>query len=290
MKKVEQVDLPVPLGIEVERQVHPRQFAREPLAFRIDGRPRVVLVQHLGVIAIDLLGVLAKEVKHALGLLAFERISAALAVGPGLDAEMLGRRDVELVIEDRIARRIFVDVGGAVADPLAGDEDRQLDVVLDLAHLERRRVAVAHEVVDQPPVLAHPLGALAVGDPRRLHDRPVIAHVIDDADEAVVQHRQRLIKDFLEFGHGRAPGLGAGGALRFDLFKLFRGEGHGCFRNGSVLQFRATGRRGQEKTRPPRPDPTLVRSGPARACACRRPFQWRRARIIFRSSGNRLWR
>src|SRR5947207_2589465 len=55
---------------------------------------------------------------------------------------MFRRRDVELVVEDRIARRIFVDVGGTVADPLPRDKDRQFDVILDLAHLERGRMAV----------------------------------------------------------------------------------------------------------------------------------------------------
>ena len=119
---------------------------------------------------------------------------------------MLGRRDVEFVVEDRIARRVFVDVGGAVADPLPRDEDRQFDVVLDLAHLERRRVAVPHQIVDQAAILADPLGAAAVGDARRLHDRGVVAHVVDDADEAVVEHRQRLVEDFLERRHGGAAG------------------------------------------------------------------------------------
>ena len=102
--------------------------------------------------------------------------------------------DVELAIEHRVAGRVLVDVGGAVPDPLPGDEDRQLHVQLELAHLERARVPVAHQVVDQAAVVADLLGAAAVGHPRRLHDRGVVAHVVDDADEAVVEDRERLVE------------------------------------------------------------------------------------------------
>ena len=119
---------------------------------------------------------------------------------------MLGGRDVEFVVEDRIAGGVFVDVGGAVADPLPRDKDRQFDVVLDLAHLERRRVPVPHQIVDEAPVLADPPGAAPVGDARRLHDRAVVAHVVDDPDKAVVEHRQGLVEDFLQRRHGGAAG------------------------------------------------------------------------------------
>ena len=68
-----------------------------------------------------------------------------------------------------------------MADPLARDENRQFDVELDLAHLERRGVPVAHQIADQAGILLHPPGAAAIGDAGRLHDRGVVAHVVDDA-------------------------------------------------------------------------------------------------------------
>ena len=94
----------------------------------------------------------------------------------------------------RIAGGIFVHVGGAVADPLPRHEDRQLHVVFDLAHLERRGVPVPHQVADQPGILADPARAAAVDDPRRLHDGRVVAHVVDDADEAVIEHRHGVVE------------------------------------------------------------------------------------------------
>jgi hypothetical protein len=64
-------------------------------------------------------------------------------------------------------------------------------VELDLAHLERRRVRVPQQIPDEPAVLVHFLGAGAIRHPRRLHDRPVVSHVIDNPDEAVVEDRER---------------------------------------------------------------------------------------------------
>ena len=125
-----------------------------------------------------------------------------------LQAHELLVGDVELAIQHRVARRILVDVRRPVPDPLPGDEDRQLHVQLDLAHLEGRGVPVAHQVVDQAAVVADLLGAAAVGDPRRLHDGGVVAHIVDDADEAVVEHRDRLVEQLLERRHGGAPRRG----------------------------------------------------------------------------------
>ena len=164
-------------------------------------------------------------------LLAFQHIAAALAVDRGLRRQMLGRRQVELAVQDRIARGIFVHVGGAVADPLPRDEDRQLHVVLDLAHLERRGMAVAHQVADQAGVLGHPPRAAAIRHPRRLHDRRIVAHVVDHPDEAVIQHRNRLEQHRFQRGDGGACGrrpLGAGGV---DLGFLLVGQAHRLFQS-----------------------------------------------------------
>ena len=118
-----------------------------------------------------------------------------LPVGPALGRQMLGPGNVEFVVEDRVARRILVHVGGAMADPLPGDEDRQFHMVFDLAHLERRGVAVPHQIVDQAAILADLLGAAAVGHARGLHHGGIVAHVIDHAHEAMVEHRQEFQRE-----------------------------------------------------------------------------------------------
>jgi hypothetical protein len=168
----------------------------------------------------------ASRSQDAGGLVGRQGLAAALVVGGGLGGEVLGRGRVELAVEDRVAGGVFVDVGGAVADPLARDEDRQLDVQLDLAHLERRRVPVAHQVADQAGVVARGLRARAVADARGLDDRAIVAHVVDDADEAVVEHRDRLVQERLDARRGGAAGdvlLGMGGV---DFGLLFGRQRH----------------------------------------------------------------
>ena len=91
-------------------------------------------------------------------------------------------------------------------DPLPGDEDRQLHVQLQLAHLERRGVPHAHQVIDQAAIGADLPGAAAIGDARGLHDRGIVAHVVDHAHEAAIEHRQGLVEDLLERRRHRAPG------------------------------------------------------------------------------------
>jgi hypothetical protein len=156
-----------------------------------------MLADHLLIMVVTAGGVVAQVVEHLLRLVACQRLSPALIVDHRLRGEVLGRGDIELPVEDRIAGGVFVDVGGAVADPLAGDEDGQLDVELDFAHLERGRVPVAHEVADQALVIGDRLGALAIADAGGLRDGAVVAHVVDDADKAVVQNGMRGIEALL---------------------------------------------------------------------------------------------
>ena len=83
-----------------------------------------------------------------------------------------------------------------------------------------------HQILDEAAVLVHALGALAVGDACRLHHRRIVAHVIDDADEAVVEHGNRRVENLLERRHGGAArGLRRVGE-RIDLGLLFGGERH----------------------------------------------------------------
>jgi hypothetical protein len=78
----------------------------------------------------------------------------------------------------------------------------------------------------RPAILADPPGAAPVRDARRLHDRAVVAHIVDDPDKAVIEHRQRLVQDFLQRRHGGAAGRAIRGAGGFDVGLLFGGQGH----------------------------------------------------------------
>src|ERR1700722_19813037 len=106
MHEVVQVGLPVPLRVEIQGQVHAGQLAGEAGPGRVDRVAGGVFVEHLGVAGIGALGVFAQQVEDAFGGVAFEDIAAALTVGGGLGGEVLGRGDVELVIQDGIARRV----------------------------------------------------------------------------------------------------------------------------------------------------------------------------------------
>ena len=69
---------------------------------------------------------------------------------------------------------------------------------------------------------------LAVGDPRRLHDGRVVAHVVHHAHEAVVEDGQRLIEDLFEGRDRRAQCRTRRGPERVHFCLLFGGEGHGA--------------------------------------------------------------
>jgi len=186
-----------------------------------------IIRDHGFVVVIGAVGVGFEDVEDAGGLFALKDLAAALVVDDGLRVDMLGRGDVEFAVEDGVAGGVFVDVGGAVADPLAGDENGQFDVEFDLAHLERGGVPVAHEVADQALVISDGFGAFAVGNAGGLADGGVVAHIVDDADKAVVEDFVRGVEVFFHAGGGGAQGLvglGAGGR-NFGL--LFFGDGHG---------------------------------------------------------------
>jgi hypothetical protein len=220
VQQVVQIDLPIPLRVVVERQVHPRQLTRQ---LRIAGPlrlPVVVLVKQLFVVVVAALGIPREEPQHIGRLLRREHRVTTLPVRAGLLGKLLGLRQIELAIEDRVARRVLVDVGSAVANPLAGHEDRQLDVKLKLAHLQRRGVAMSEQVANQAAIAAQPGGAASVRHPRRLDNRGIVAHVIDDPHEAMVEHRQWLVQHGFQLRSGGTTGgcgIGLGLANGLDL-------------------------------------------------------------------------
>ena len=81
-----------------------------------------------------------------------------------------------------------------------------------------------HEVADQVLVVADRFRPRAVGDAGRLHDGGIVPHVIDDADEAAVEHRELVAEDALQRRRGGAAGGG-------------RGFGHGAIIPAARLQF-----------------------------------------------------
>ena len=88
---------------------------------------------------------------------------------------------------------------------------------------------MAHQIVDQPRVAADLARSLTVRHPRGLHDGRVVAHVIDDPDEAVIEDRQRLVENFLQRRNGGAAGLKALGAGLIDFGAAFGRQIHATF-------------------------------------------------------------
>ncbi len=131
-----------------------------------------------------------------------QRSVTPLPVPDRLQPPFVGSGDRRRIDRHRVARRVLVDRGRAVANPLAPDVHRHPHVELDIRHLERRRVRMAKEVADQGPILTDALGANTIGDTGRLDDRVVVAHVIDHAHEAIVEHLEWLAEHGVERRNG----------------------------------------------------------------------------------------
>ena len=111
-----------------------------------------------------------------------------MAILRGLRAPGVGRGGLHGVDGQRIARAVFVDVGRAMANPLPPAIHRHAHQQLDLGHFERRRMPMPHQVANQPAIVRDLARAFAVADAGGLHDRLVVAHHVDQAHEAVVEH------------------------------------------------------------------------------------------------------
>ncbi len=178
---VVEVTLPVPFGIEGDREDATREFAG------------YATLGHLGVVLVDVF-CFVEEVEEVLSGVEVDGFFTTLTVAGGLFADVVDGGAVEAVGHDGVASAVFVDVGGAVADPLAGDEDGHGDVEFEFDHFEGSGVAVTEEVADEPTVFGDFFGACAVGDAGGLDDGGVAGlvfgdeagHGIDEGNEAVL--------------------------------------------------------------------------------------------------------
>ena len=106
-------------------------------------------------------------------------------------------------------------------------QDKKFDVKLDFAHLEGCRMAMPHQVADQPFIIPDGLGAFPIRNARSLNDRSVIAHVINHTDKSVIEHRENLVKAILKRTGSHARRGSGESAKFFDL--EVDGAGLVCF-------------------------------------------------------------
>jgi hypothetical protein len=86
-----------------------------------------------------------------------------------------------------------------VSNPLSRDEDGHFHVEGEDYLLEGRGVLVSQKIVDEPLVLPERLRSPAIGDARRLHNALVATHVVNQANEALVENGELGIEDFFRF-------------------------------------------------------------------------------------------
>ena len=180
-----QIHFPVPLGIDVGRQVHARQFAC---------KTNPVFVDHVLIVVIAPCGIGLEHLKNLRRLLGAKNLAAPLIVHHRLCIDVFRRGDIKLAIKNGIACRILVHIGGPVTNPLARHKNRQFHVQFDFTHFKWRGMPMTHEIADQPLVVLNRLRPLAIADPCCLTDRCIVAHIVDNTYKTVVQNRYRLVK------------------------------------------------------------------------------------------------
>jgi len=57
---------------------------------------------------------------------------------------------------------------------------------------------VPHEITNEAAVLLDPLRASSIGDASTLNDRGIVAHVVEDSYESIVEDAERHAEDFVE--------------------------------------------------------------------------------------------
>ena len=80
VEQVVKVGLPIPLRVSVQRQIHPSQFPRQPLAKRVDRLAVGILVQHRRVVVVIPGGVVPQQRQDLGRLMPVQHIPAALPV------------------------------------------------------------------------------------------------------------------------------------------------------------------------------------------------------------------
>ena len=92
MEKIVQVHFPIPLGINVGRQVHPRKLSCQPLL--------AILTDHLFVMIISAIAIGLQEFKHPCCLIPLKCFAATLVVNHRLRSKMLRCGDIELTVKN----------------------------------------------------------------------------------------------------------------------------------------------------------------------------------------------
>src|SRR5579864_8427811 len=103
--------------------------------------------------------------------------------------------DIKLLIKNRIARRIFVDIGCSVTNPLTRNEDGEFYVKLNLTHFKRSGVRMAEEILNKSPIFRPFFSPFAIGNASRLNNSTIISHIINHSHKTMIQYRKGLIKN-----------------------------------------------------------------------------------------------
>ena len=114
-----------------------------------------------------------------------------------LHLQLLLGRLVEEHRHQAVAPRHLVYVGGAMADPLASDEDGHRAVELQLDHFAGRGVLMPTQVAQKPARLIARARSVAVAHARRTLDVLVAAHVVNQGHKAMVEHGEIAPQDLL---------------------------------------------------------------------------------------------
>ena len=189
-EQVVQIDLPIPFGIERERQGDARDL---PGKAEID-QLFVARVGNLRTFFQNLLNLRR-------GLRGEGSAGTTLFVVIALRSERFGLGQEKFVPQYRVTAGDFVYASGAVTNPLPRHEDRQFDVEGEYDLLEGARMFVPPEIIDERGIFAVALRALAIRDARRLDDALISSKIVDEAHEAFVEHRELFIEDRFCFGN-----------------------------------------------------------------------------------------
>ena len=113
-------------------------------------------------------------------------------IGAALLPKDGGVGNVGVILNKRITGGDFIDVCGAVTNPLSCDENRHFDMHFDLAHFERGRMAGAEQEKQKSTVALRGGCSGGVGNACGLHNGTVVSHVVNDANKSLIQDGEFL--------------------------------------------------------------------------------------------------